>query len=268
LPNTYGFDPCAGAAFSDPAYCCKYFRGAPGATGSKGDKGDKGDPGDPGPMGPEGPQGLQGEAGAQGSQGMPGMRGASGPTGAAGVRGAAGAQGPMGPRGVTGPAGPRGERGPAGADGAAYGGLFNTNAGEFCTQPDEVAAMTFSDAFPAAGMHYDSNHSMVLERGGVYEIHYALRAVSHGRSQLNLAVTNDGVMIPCSRVCRDTGGGESLSVSGVAVAEASAGAHLHFIAHGGDCASECYSLCDGVNLMLYAKRLGGLRGCGCGGCSG
>ena len=23
--------------------------------------------------------------------------------------------------------------------------------------------------------------------------------------------------------------------------------------------------CEGVNLMLYAKRLGGLRGCGCGG---
>ena len=170
-------------------------------------------------------------------------------------------------RAATGPQGPRGERGPANADGgAAYGGLFNTNAGEFCTQPDEVAAMTFSDTLPAMGMRSDGNHSMVLMREGVYEIHYALRAVSHSRSQLYLAVTNDGVILPCSRVCRDVSGGSAVDVSGIALAEAKAGAHLHLIAFGGEeSGCECYTLCEGVNLMLYAKRLGGSRGCGCGG---
>lgn len=54
MPNNYGFDPCGGAAFAEPAYCCKYFRGATGATG---------------------PRGEAGECGPQGIQGLPGLPG-------------------------------------------------------------------------------------------------------------------------------------------------------------------------------------------------
>jgi hypothetical protein len=138
-----------------------------------------------------------------------------------------------------GPIGPAG----TGCD-IAYGGIFNTGAGEFCTQPGEIAAMTFSGYLPAAGIRYDGNHSMVLENDGVYEIHYSLRGNSKNRSQLCIAVTNDGVTIPCSRVCKDCAANSDIDLSCVAVTEARAGAHLHLVAY----------------LMLYAKKLGGLPG--------
>jgi len=140
----------------------------------------------------------------------------------------------------------------------AYGGLFNTDSGEFCTQPDEIAAMTFSGRLPCAGVHYDGNHSLVLENDGVYEIQYTLRAASKSRSQLCMAVANDGVPIPCSRVCKDVAGGSDIELSCMAVTEAHAGAHLHLIAYGGNCGCECFMLGEGVNLMLYAKKLGEL----------
>jgi len=232
-----------------------------------------------------------------GAQGAPGAMGPRGATGAAGVQGVPGQRGPKGEHGeaahidhveaITGepgtpayaynsgtdehadlvfviPAGATGPEGPMGPAGACcdacYGGLFNTDCGEFCTQPGEVAAMTFSGYFPAAGMHYDGNHSLVLESGGVYEIHYTLRAGSKSRSQLNMAVTNDGVVIPCSRVCKDVTGSSGIDFSCVALAEARAGAHLHLIAYGGDCGCECecFMLGEGVNLVLYAKKLGDL----------
>ena len=268
--------------------------GAPGVQGMHGITGPQGQAGPGGPQGPIGPRGATGPAGASGTPGMQGSIGPRGATGPKGDRGEAahidhveaitGEPGgpayaynsgtdehadlvfviPAGPTGPEGPMGPTGRAG-AGCD-TSYGGLYNTDTGEFCTQPGEVAAMTFSDTLPALGMHCDCNHSLVLERDGVYEIHYALRAASHSRSQLYLAVTNDGVILPCSRVCKDVAGNSAVDVSGFALAEAKAGAHIHFIAYGGEGAdSECYTLCEGVNLMLYAKRLGDLAGCGCGG---
>jgi len=150
-----------------------------------------------------------------------------------------------------------GPTGPAGDCGSAvYGGLFNTLVGEFCTQPGDIAALTFSDYFPAVGMHYDGNHSIVLEKDGVYEIQYALRADSKGCAKVNLALTNDGEVIPCSRICEHVNCNSAINFSGAAVTEARAGAHLHFIAFGDD--SACYMLHEGVNLMIYVKRLGEL----------
>jgi hypothetical protein len=163
------------------------------------------------------------------------------------------------PAGATGPEGPMGPAGPAGACcDACYGGLFNTDVGEFCAQPGEIAAMTFSGYLPAAGLHYDGNHSMVLESDGVYEIQYTMRANSKNHSQLSMAVTNDGVMVPSSRVSKACAGGSGVDFSCVALAEARAGAHLHLIAYGGDCGCDCFMLGEGVNLMMYAKKLGEL----------
>jgi len=119
--------------------------------------------------------------------------------------------------------------------------------------------MTYSDSFPAAGMYYDCNHSVVLESDGVYEIQYTVRADSKGCTQLNLAVTNDGVIIPCSRICEHVGCKDIFVVSGLAVTEALAGAHLHFIVYAED--SACFLLHEGVNLMLYVKKLSGLPAC-------
>jgi len=163
-------------------------------------------------------------------------------------------EGPPGHPGCPGPAGPVGEYCEA-----AYGGLFNTVSGEFCTEPGEIIAMTFSDGFPAAGMYYDGNHSVVLERDGVYEIQYALRADSKGCAQLCLAITNDGAMIPCSKICEQVACNSGIAVSGVAVTEARAGAHLHFITYGED--DGCFMLHEGVNLMMYVKRLAELPEC-------
>ena len=61
MPNHHdhhaGFDPCAppnGAFFAEPAYCCKYFRGATGALGPVGPTGAEGEMGPPGPVGATG----------------------------------------------------------------------------------------------------------------------------------------------------------------------------------------------------------------------
>ena len=161
-----------------------------------------------------------------------------------------------GPRGVTGATGPKGETD------TAYGGLFNTDCGEFCLKPDEIAALTFSDTFPASGEHYDCNHSIVLERDGVYELQYALHATSSSRSKLHMAVTNDGTVVPASCICKETAARSGVDIFCTAVAEARAGAHLHLIAYGEGCDCGCFMLSEGVNLMLYAKKLGDLPGCG------
>ena len=271
---------------------CGVWHKMPGPTGAAGAPGMQGSPGAMGPIGPRGATGTAGTPGAPGMQGSPGAMGPIGPRGATGTAGAKGEPGEAAhidhveaitgepgtpayaynsgtdehadlvfviPAGATGPEGPMGPAGPAGAGvDVCYGGLFNTDTGEFCTQPGEIAAMTFSDYLPAMGMHYDCNHSMVLERDGVYEIHYALRGTSKNLSQLHMAVTNDGVPIPCSRMCKDCTGNAGVDLSCVAMAEARAGAHLHLIAYGGDCGCECFTLGEGVNLMLYAKKLGDL----------
>jgi len=178
--------------------------------------------------------------------------------GPAGPQGPAGAPGRPGQPGHPGCPGPAGPTGPAGACyEAAYGGLYNLTVGEFCTQPGEIIAMTFSDGYPSAGMRYDGDHSVLLESDGVYEIHYTMRADSKGCTLLNLAITNDGAVIPCSRVTEKACSSYGFEISGTAVAEARAGAHLHFIAYSDGCA--CFTLHEGINLMMYVKKLGELK---------
>jgi len=143
--------------------------------------------------------------------------------------------------------------GPAGSHEAIYGGMFNTVCGEFEVKANEIVAMTFSGFLPAHGCGYDDHHSVLLESAGVYEIQHTLRALSHCGEDLSLAVTNDGKIIPCSQINAHVEG--HFALSGVAVAEAEAGAHLHFIVYAKKDAK--FLLQEGVNLMLYVKKLGG-----------
>ena len=134
MSNNYGFDPCGGAPFAEPAYCCKYFRGATGPMGPQGSigpAGTAGPQGEPGPQGVQGPQGkcvsieilrtITGEpgsdaavlnAGTDCSQAaltfvIPcGLPGPAGPEGAAGSPGHCGSPGVTGATGPAGPAGP------------------------------------------------------------------------------------------------------------------------------------------------------------------
>jgi hypothetical protein len=215
------------------------------------------------------------------------LPGATGPQGLAGAQGAAGAAGciksvsvltcssteipycynegspeqaelvlvlPEGAAGATGPTGPQGAQGLAGQCVHTYGGMFNTEAGEFEVTPDEIIAMTFSDFLPAAGMWYDEHHSVVLNEAGVYELHYALRAQCMQCGTLQMALTNDGAIIPSSQVTRSVAADGLIDVSGAAMTAARAGAHLHFVLFTKDSAK--ISLNEGVNLQLHVKRLG------------
>ena len=150
MPNNFGFDPCGGA-FAEPAYCCKYFRGATGPMGPQGIIG---------PAGPAGAQGPQGEPGMQGIQGLPGMPGdcahievlrtITGEPGSnaavlnsgtqdcecaltfvipAGMPGCAGPAGPCGAGGPCGPCGHQGATGPTGATGAIIYAHFRLKKG-------------------------------------------------------------------------------------------------------------------------------------------
>jgi len=133
--------------------------------------------------------------------------------------------------------------------------MFNTLCGEFEVKAHEIAAMMFSDFLPARGCGYDDHHSVVVESAGVYEIHYALRAVSHACGELSLAITNDGKIIPCSQIGARVDG--RFELTGLALTEARAGAHLHFIVLCKEDAA--FTLQEGVNLMLYTKKLAGLE---------
>ena len=314
------------------------LQGLPGLAGARGAAGTKGDTGATGAQGPQGASGHPGERGPAGLQGIPGMRGATGPTGMqgpqglqgypglqgengpAGVpgaqgpqghpgpkgdkgeRGVPGAAGAQGPQGIPGPAGamgmqgkagairnvavhtcapderaycynegtpesadlvlmiPRGETGAAGPAGPAcknatvYGGLFNTDEGEFDVKPDEIVAMTFSDFLPAAGMWYDDHHSIVLGEPGVYEIQYGLHAQSARCGKLHMAVTSDGVVIPSSRACGNVTAGNDVHLHGMAVTEAKAGAHLHCIVHAKEHGR--IQLHEGANLTMQVRKLG------------
>jgi hypothetical protein len=132
--------------------------------------------------------------------------------------------------------------------------MFNTVCGVFEVKANEIAAMMFSGFLPAQGIGYDDHHSMVVESAGVYEIHYALRAISEESRPLSLAITNDGKMIPCSQASALVEG--HFALSGMALTQAHAGAHLHFIVFAKCDAS--FALQEGVSLMFYAKKLAGL----------
>ena len=166
-------------------------------------------------------------------------------------------QGPKGSKGSTGSAGPPGPPGPAGpaakSVAKAHGGLFNLEEGEFEIKPDEIVAMTFSDFLPADGMWYDDHHSMVLGEHGVYEIYFSLRACSMTCGRLYIAITNDGVVIPSSRISCEICPDADCYLSGVAVTKASAGAHLHFIVFAKQFAK--IKLHEGANLMMHVKKL-------------
>ena len=205
------------------------------------------------PVGATGPQGMKG------AQGLPGPQGA---TGATGHQGPMGPIGPSGMRGEIGPVGPMGPRGPQGATGAtgsgvtaapAYCGMFNIGGGEVEIAADEVAAMTFSDFMPIVGAWYDEHHSVVVTEPGLYEINCCMRATSIGSGTVQIAITNDGVIIPSSAVIADFGACEPFSVYGFSIAEIQAGSHLHFIAYSKEGAQ--FQLNDGVNLSMLAKKI-------------
>jgi hypothetical protein len=256
-------------------------QGLRGEIGAVGPRGCQGEVGPIGPQGEAGLQGLRGEIGPAGPQGEaaainqirvimaePGTQayaynagtrsladfvfvipqGATGPAGANGRDGADGAPGATGPKGATGP------QGRDGTDAyAVFGGMFNTAAGEFEVQPDEVVAMTFSDFLPAQGVWYDDHHSVVLSEAGVYEVSFTLRAESRECGYLRVAITNDGAIIPSSQVNDRVGCRDHFTISGKAVTTVQAGAHLHFIIFAKEYAK--FLLHEGVNLMLYVKKL-------------
>jgi hypothetical protein len=67
LPNFTQYEPCCGGnPYVEPAYCCKYFRGATGPTGPTGATGPAG------VAGAAGSRGVTGATGTQGIQGLPG----------------------------------------------------------------------------------------------------------------------------------------------------------------------------------------------------
>jgi hypothetical protein len=267
------------------------LKGDTGATGPQGLQGLKGDTGATGPQGLQGIQGLKGETGPAGPRGLQGIQGLKGETGATGTAASIksvaiqtsgtakhaycyneGSEtaaelvfvippGEIGPRGATGATGPQGATGAAGQPGlpgrdaqGVYGGLYNLEEGEFEVQPDEIVAMTFSGFLPASGMWYDDHHSVVVNDAGTYEIAYALRAKSLKSGQIQIAVTNDGVVIPCSQIVRDLAADEQADLSGTALVQTKAGAHLHFIVFAKEHAK--IVLRPGVNLSMHVKKAG------------
>jgi len=193
-------------------------------------------PGIDGTNGPTGPQGTPGLQGMPGPQGLPGAVGARGPTGS---------RGPAGPRGLQGPAGPGIQ--------PAYCGMYNISAGQVEIAPDEVAAMTFSDFMPAAGAWYDEHHSAVITDPGVYELDFCLRAKSLSPGAVQIAITNEGTIVPSSATVATLCNDQAFDVSGFAITEVAAGAHLHFIVYSKDGAK--FQLAEDVNLALRAKKI-------------
>jgi len=116
--------------------------------------------------------------------------------------------------------------------------------------------MTFSDCMPATGAWYDENHSVVITEPGLYEIDYCLRACGLSCGMIQMAITNDGIVIPGSSVFTSFTHREPFHISGFTLTEVRAGAHLHFIVYSKEGAQ--FRLDDGVNLIMLAKKLANL----------
>jgi len=132
--------------------------------------------------------------------------------------------------------------------------MFNNGCGEVNIAPDEVAAMTFSDFMPAVGARYDEHHSAVITDAGTYTIDFCLRAKSLSDGSVQIALTNDGMIMQSSVVNADFNHDQPLNVTGFAMAEFAQGAHLHFIVYSKEGAR--FRLNDGVNLSMRATKIG------------
>jgi hypothetical protein len=235
-------------------------RGATGATGTQGLQGIPGVRGERGERGERGAQGIEGIPGATGATGTQGLQGIPGERGARGERGERGERGAQGIQGIQGVPGIPGERGATGATGAAaavaFGGMFNGEFGSFELHPDEVVALHFSDLLPGFGVWYDDHHSIVTESAGVYEISYQLRGEGLECGKLQLAVTNDGALVPGSVLTQGVSCREPFAAAGSTLAAVDAGAHLHFILFSKK--EVKLLLQEGVNATLTLQKLGDL----------
>jgi len=177
-----------------------------------------------------------------GAQGVRVLRGAVGATGPTGCPGMPGMRGAPGPRGATGP-----------ACAASYCGMFNSHGGEVSIDADDLLALTFSDCMPAAGARYDENHCVIVTEPGVYEIDCCLRGVGLCHGAVQLAVTHNGSVIPCTVAAAAFDEGEPFTLCGFGLAELDCDAHLHFVAYSQHGAA--FRLADGVNIALRVRRV-------------
>lgn len=173
------------------------------------------------------------------------MRLARGATGATGCPGMPGMRGAPGPRGATGPAGR--------ASAGVYCGLFNNCISEIDIDADDVLALTFSHAMPASGMQINENRSITIAESGMYEIDYHLRGEGLCDGTVQIAVTHNGSIIPCTAGAANFCQGESFQLCGLGLAELECDAQLHFVVyskHGTQ-----FQLADSVNLALRVRRV-------------
>ncbi|MCL2446533.1 MAG: collagen-like protein [Oscillospiraceae bacterium] len=170
------------------------------------------------------------------------------------VRGATGATGCPGMPGMRGAPGPRGATGPAGcASAAAYCGMFNNCSGEVQVDADDVLALTFSHCMPAAGAQYDKQNCAIIAESGVYEIDYCLRGAGLCQGVVQLAVTHNGAVIPCTATSVEFFEGEPFTLCGLGLAEIECDAHLHLVVYSPQGATFC--LAEGVNIALRVRRV-------------
>ncbi|MCL2531299.1 MAG: collagen-like protein [Oscillospiraceae bacterium] len=170
------------------------------------------------------------------------------------VRGATGATGCPGMPGMRGAPGPRGATGPAGCSSAAvYCGLFNNCVGEVDIDADDVLALTFNQCMPANGMQVDENRCIIVAELGVYEIDYHLRGLGLCDGSVQLAVTHNGSIIPCTAGACAFHQGEPFQLCSLGLAELDCDAQLHFVVYSKHGAS--FQLADGVNLALRLRRV-------------
>jgi hypothetical protein len=161
-----------------------------------------------GPAGPAGPAGPQGATGATG---------AAGATGAMGAAGATGAQGPAGATGATGAQGPQG----------TVLSFYDFYA---LMSPDNAAPVEIGDAisFPRAGTASGSDvvesggNTFTLATAGIYLVTFQVSVAQAGQ----LALAQNGALLPASIVGRDTGANQFV---GTSMVTASAGDALQVI---------------------------------------
>jgi len=173
------------------------------------------------------------------------LRGATGPTGATGCPGMPGMRGAPGPQGATGSAGF--------VPAAAYCGLFNNCGGEVEIDADDVLALAFSDTMPAIGARYELHNCAILSKAGVYEIDYCLHGVGLGDGAVQLAVTHNGAIVPCTLAAAAFAEGEPFHLSGFGLAQLERDAHLHIVVYSRQGAA--FRLADGVNIALRVRRM-------------
>lgn len=193
-------------------------------------------------MGPEGAIGPEGPAGQIGPQGPEGSRGCPGPEGP---------QGSQGDRGITGPPGDTGPTGPA-AGLNAFGGMYH-NISESISIGVNPIIVPLTKNLPCLYVTYLPSNGIKIEKSGEYQINFSIIGLASNSSEVTLAVTVNGTILPQTVASQTVKPNEHTSINRATIVTLIEGSIIEMIISAQK--NVDLTLVDSVNASLTVLKL-------------